>query len=318
MKQINKINIKEYVAGEKAALKDELIEFQEDNCWHEVGYAPRLAIIQIGDNDASNRYVAGKMRDLKEVGMIGRVYKFDEDDLSQDELEWFIEDLNMDEDISGIIVQLPLPDKYDVSRVKRAIAPAKDADGFHPLSVVDPATPAGIVEYLEACGYDFDGKNAVILGRSDIVGRPMAKLLLDRNMNVVVLHSHTGAEDRAFYLEHADLVICAVGKAGTISKADKLKKSAWIIDVGINRDAESGRLVGDCEEGLDVDYQSCVPGGVGLLTRLQLSKNLAKLYEDENRIPERQYDYGDDDGVCISDYDCGDDGDDEEEDEDNE
>jgi methylenetetrahydrofolate dehydrogenase (NADP+)/methenyltetrahydrofolate cyclohydrolase len=124
--------------------------------------------------------------------------------------------------------------------------------------------------------YEFSGKNAVIIGRSNIVGKPMHKLLLDANMNVTILHTRTSEEDKRFYLEHADLIVVAAGKAGVLNKSYKLKESAIVMDVGINFD-ENGKLIGDCEKDLPVAFQSPVPGGCGLLTRLAVIENLIKL-----------------------------------------
>ena len=157
-----------------------------------------------------------------------------------------------------------------------AIDPSKDIDGFHPLSKTVAATPLGAFTYLKDMKYDFSGKNAVIIGRSHIVGRPMHKLLLDADMNVVVLHTKTSEEDKRFYLANADLIIVAAGKAGVIDSSYHLKNSAVIMDVGINFNDE-GKLIGDCEPGLDVAFQSPVPSGCGLLTRLAVIENLVSL-----------------------------------------
>lgn len=258
-------DIKNYVLNKKAALKEEISTLNRDIC---------LAIVQVNDDIASNVYIKGKLKDLEEVGMKSKFIKLD-NLTTQDELLNVISKLNEDETVNGIIVQLPLPESIDEYIIKKAIIPSKDADGFSPLAIVDPATPKGILNYLIDNDYKFDGKNAVVIGRSEIVGKPMAKLLLEKNMNCVVLHSHTTEEDKRFYLEHADLIVVSVGKEKVLDKTYKLKKDAVVIDVGINR--VDGKLVGDCEKDLDVYFQSSVPGGVGLLTRLQLLMNLKEL-----------------------------------------
>ena len=142
--------------------------------------------------------------------------------------------------------------------------------------MVNPCTPQGIINYLEYNKIPLDGKNAVVIGRSTSVGKPMAKLLLQENANVTVLHSHTKEEDLKNYIKNADVIVCAVGKRNFLNNSLEYKKNAIVIDVGINRD-ENNKLCGDCEKDLPVGYQSPVPGGVGLLTRVSLYNNLIKL-----------------------------------------
>ena len=257
-------NIKEYVANRKLVLKEEL---KETNL--------RAVIVQVGNVEASNRYVRNKIKDLEEVGIKTELLHFDEH-ISEEALLLVIKDLNNDEFVTGYLVQLPLPKHISEEKVNLTIDPAKDIDGFHPLSKTVAATPLGVYTYLKDMNYEFSGKNAVIIGRSHVVGRPMHKLLLDANMNVTILHTRTSEEDKRFYLEHADLIIVAAGKAGVLNKSYKLKESAVVIDVGINFD-ENGKLIGDCEKDLPVAFQSPVPGGCGLLTRLAVIENLIKL-----------------------------------------
>lgn len=257
-------NIKEYVANKKLVLKEEL---KETNL--------RAAIVQVGNVEASNRYVRNKIKDLEEVGIKTELLHFDEH-ISEEALLLAIKGLNNDEFVTGYLVQLPLPKHISEEKVNLAIDPTKDLDGFHPESKTTAATPLGVYNYLKAMNYNFSGKNAVIIGRSHIVGRPMHKLLLDANMNVTILHTRTSEEDKRFYLEHADLIIVAAGKAGVVNKSYKLKESAVIMDVGINFN-EEGKLIGDCEKDLPVAFQSPVPGGCGLLTRLAVIENLIKL-----------------------------------------
>jgi methylenetetrahydrofolate dehydrogenase (NADP+)/methenyltetrahydrofolate cyclohydrolase len=257
-------NIKEYVANRKLVLKEEL---KETNL--------RAVIVQVGNVEASNRYVRNKIKDLEEVGIKTELLHFDEH-ISEEALLLAIKGLNNDEFVTGYLVQLPLPKHISEEKVNLAIDPTKDIDGFHPLSKTVAATPLGVYNYLKAMNYSFSGKNAVIIGRSNIVGKPMHKLLLEANMNVIMLHTRTTEEDKRFYLEHADLIIVAAGRAGIVNKSYKLKESAVIMDVGINFN-EEGKLIGDCEKDLPVAFQSPVPGGCGLLTRLAVIENLIEL-----------------------------------------
>ena len=167
---------------------------------------------------------------------------------------------------------MPLPKHINEETVKLAIAPSKDVDGFHPLSHLDPCTPRGIMNYLNSENVQIQGKNAVVIGRSNIVGKPMAKLLLVANANVTVLHSKTTFEDMHKYIANADIIVIAIGKAGFLDEKFSYKPTAILVDVGINR-LEDG-LHGDAIPNLPVGLQTPVPGGVGLLTRLALYQNL--------------------------------------------
>lgn len=262
-------DVKEYVAFKKQYIKDKVSKLERK---------PKIGIIQVNDDPASNAYIRGKLKDIAEVGLESELLKLDISTSEADLLK-IIDDFNNREDIGGFIVQLPLPKGIDEEKVKNSIKPSKDVDGFHPLSKISPATPKGILTFLEDNGFDFKGKNAVVLGRSNIVGKPMAKLLTSKDMNVTLLHSKTSRQDMDFYIAHADLVIVAIGKIGVIDRSYPFKKSAVIFDVGINR-GEDGKLHGDVEPDLDVYFQSRVPGGVGLLTRLALLLNLLEVYEN--------------------------------------
>ena len=173
--------IKEYVAARKAAIAEEIKARLR---------APHLSILQVNDNPASNAYVNGKMRDAKELGVEATLLSFPTT-ISEDELLGEIRRLNDDASVDGIIVQLPLPRHIREEAVKWTVDPRKDVDGFHPCTTFEPCTPKGIVEYLSSVGFSFSGKNAVVLGRSNIVGKPMAKMLLARSCNVTVLHIKT-------------------------------------------------------------------------------------------------------------------------------
>jgi methylenetetrahydrofolate dehydrogenase (NADP+)/methenyltetrahydrofolate cyclohydrolase len=257
------MEIKDYVAERKIALKDEILRLKKP---------PVLSIITIGENAASESYVRGKMKDAGEVGVIALLASLSEA-TSEEALLSLIQKQNRDEGIDGILVQLPLPKAISEKAVHLAIEPKKDVDGFSPLSPFECCTPKGIIDYLTAEGFPFKGANAVVLGRSEIVGKPMAKLLLKHDCNVTVLHSKTSEIDKRFYLSHADLVVVAIGKPGLIDETYQFKSTAWVVDVGINR-GEDGHLHGDCLPGLRVAKQTPVPGGVGLLTRLALLENL--------------------------------------------
>ena len=246
-------NIKEYVANKKLVLKEKL---KCNNL--------KAVIVQVGNVEASNRYVRNKIKDLEEVGITAELLKFPED-ISEEALLAQLHQLNTDDTVTGYLVQLPLPKHISEEKVNLIIDPTKDIDGFHPLSKTVAATPLGVYNYLK-----------VIIGRSNIVGKPMHKLLLNANMNVVMLHTKTTEEDKRFYLEHADLIIVAAGKAGILNKSYKLKESAVVMDIGINFSTD-GKLIGDCEPNLPVAFQSPVPGGAGLLTRLAVIENLIEL-----------------------------------------
>ena len=257
------MEIKEYVALRKEALKNEVASLD---------HVPHLVIIQANDNPASDAYIRGKMKDSAEINAKATLLKFDPC-ISEEELLSEIEKVNKDPEVDGLIVQLPLPNHIREELVKAAVDPSKDVDGFHPTTTFDPCTPKGIVDYLTASGFSFQGKNAVVLGRSNIVGKPMAKMLLKKNCNVTVLHSKTTEEDKAFYIGHADLIVVAIGRLGLLDNRYPYKESCCLVDVGINR-GEDGKLHGDAVPGLPIALQTPVPGGVGLLTRLALIENL--------------------------------------------
>lgn len=263
------INIKEYVNKRKDEIK---------NLISKLSIKPHLVIVSLNDDEASKAYVRGKLKDGNDVGANVELIKLNEN-ATEHELFSLLDTLNKDDNIHGIIVQMPLPKQINEEKVKEYILPKKDVDGFNCLSKVDPCTPKGIINFLEYLKFDFKGKNAVVIGRSNIVGKPMAKLLLAKNCNVTQLHSKTSDDDMRFYLAHADLVVVAVGHKYLLNSSFALKPSAYIIDVGINR--ENGKLYGDCEPNLKVEYQTPVPGGVGLITRLTLLDNLMEVYKNE-------------------------------------
>ncbi len=264
--------MKEYVARRKGELQAEIALFDRK---------PGLAVVQVGHDAASDSYIRGKRKDAEGLGLAFKHLWFPED-IGEKELEEAVLKEASDPSIDGIIVQLPLPKGLDEKAIGRLIPLSKDVDGFIFDSPFEPCTPKGIVDYLASVGFPFEGKNAVVIGRSDIVGKPLARLLTRKNMNVTLLHSRTSEEDKKFYLGHADLVAVAIGREGYLDGRFPLKKDAYLIDVGINRGVD-GKLRGDILPGREVAYQSPVPGGVGLLTRLALMENVCLAYKEKRK-----------------------------------
>ena len=257
--------VKEYVKQRKEEIKELVLKMERK---------PSIAIVQVNEDAGSNAYVKGKLKDAAELGINADLIKLPLD-ISQEELLKVIDELNNDDVHDGFIVQMPLPRQINEDTVKLAVSPKKDVDGFHPLSSLSPCTPKGIMNYLHSENVQILGKNAVVIGRSNIVGKPMAKLLLKESANVTVLHSKTTFEDMSRYIENADIIVVAIGKQGFLDNRFTYKPNATIIDVGISRD-ETG-LHGDAIPDLPVKIQTPVPGGVGLLTRLALYENLLEI-----------------------------------------
>ncbi|GLX63618.1 bifunctional methylenetetrahydrofolate dehydrogenase/methenyltetrahydrofolate cyclohydrolase FolD [Proteus sp. DFP240708] len=249
--------------------------------------APGLAVILVGDNPASQIYVGSKRRACEEVGFISRSYDLP-DTTSEADLLNLIDQLNEDNTIDGILVQLPLPAGIDNVKVLERIHPDKDVDGFHPYNIgrlcqrapkLRPCTPRGIVTLLERCNIPMNGLNAVIIGASNIVGRPMSLELLLAGCTTTVTHRFT--KDLRFHVEHADLVVVAVGKPNFIP-GEWIKPGAIVIDVGINR-LESGKVVGDVDfeaASQRAGWISPVPGGVGPMTVATLIQNTLQACEE--------------------------------------
>jgi methylenetetrahydrofolate dehydrogenase (NADP+)/methenyltetrahydrofolate cyclohydrolase len=254
-------DIKEYTKLLKESYKQRVAAFEEP---------PTLAIIQVGDNEASNRYVKNKIKDCDEVGITAHCYKFEED-ITEIELDQELR--NLCDFYDGVIVQLPLPQHIRSSIATAAIPADKDVDGFRHDSWFNPATPQGIKSYLEYCGFDFVGKHIVIIGRSDIVDKPLARMLTDKDCTVTLCHSKTLWEDIWNSVNNSDLTICAVGQPHFL---DCSSLSIPVIDVGINFDKE-GKMCGDCFVWNGTERNvSPVPGGVGLLTRVALLENVVE------------------------------------------
>lgn len=238
-----------------------------------------LCIIQVGDNPASNSYIKGKLADCHEVGINPDLVRL-EDTVSTEYLVNFIHVLNRSESITGIIVQLPLPSHIDVKQIQRAISPEKDVDGFHPMSNFPPCTPKGVIRYLTDNGCKFEGKKALVIGRSDIVGKPLAQMLTDLNCTVTLAHSKTSQEDLLHYIENSDIVFTAIDKIEYygMEYAPYFEKVQTIIDIGLGK-SEQGKLKGNLSSELVDHLNKCGNfvvsgiGGVGLLTRLQLLTN---------------------------------------------
>lgn len=256
------MTIKEYIKIRKEEIKEEVSKMK---------HVPSLTIVQLNEDEASKAYVKGKLKDAAELGINATLIKLPVD-TSEEILLCKIAELNNDPKVDGFIVQMPLPKHISEAKVTLAISPEKDVDGFHPMSKFVPCTPLGIMKYLKRENIQILGKNAVVIGRSNIVGKPMARLLLKESANVTVLHSKTSREDMQNYVKNADIIVVAVGKQGLLDNSFTYKKDAVIIDVGINRD-ETG-LHGDAVPNLPVRLQTPVPGGVGLLTRIALIENL--------------------------------------------
>ncbi|MFZ3063596.1 MAG: bifunctional methylenetetrahydrofolate dehydrogenase/methenyltetrahydrofolate cyclohydrolase FolD [Actinomycetota bacterium] len=251
------------------------------------GITPGLAVAIVGEDPASQVYVRGKEKACQEVGIYSEKHALPES-VSQGELLCLIAQLNRDNKIHGILVQLPLPGHIDEDRIIDAIDPKKDVDGFHPINVGNlfigkptflPCTPHGIIELLKRSGVEIEGKNAVVVGRSNIVGKPVSILLLQENATVTMCHSRTadlGAETR-----RADILVAAVGRPEVI-KADMVKGGVAVIDVGVNR--VEGRLVGDVafeEVSRKASAITPVPGGVGPMTIAMLMKNTLRAAQME-------------------------------------
>ena len=259
------MTIKEYVKVRKEELKNIVSSLEK---------VPHLVIVQLNEDEASKAYVRGKLKDAAELGIQADLYKFPVT-MTEAELLKEIDKINKDDSVDGFIVQMPLPKGIDEEKIKLAVSPKKDVDGFHPLSKLNPCTPQGIMDYLHRENVEILGKNAVVIGRSNIVGKPMAHLLLKESANVTVLHSKTKFEDMFNYVKNADIIVVAVGRQYLLDNRFEFKPSAVVVDVGINRD-EAG-LHGDALPDLPVRLQTPVPGGVGLLTRLALMENLLKI-----------------------------------------
>ena len=281
------------IDGKELARKTrEKLKIECDNLKKE-GILPKLAVIMVGDDKASQIYVKNKSKACQEIGI-----KFEEyflgNDIKQEELIELIQKLNLDKSINGILLQSPIPKSLDINEAFRIILPEKDVDGFNPINVGKlclnqetfvSCTPYGIMKMFEEYDIDLTGKNVTILGRSNIVGKPLIQCCLNKNATVTVCHSKT--KDLKEHTKNADIVISAIGKAKFVT-ADMIKDGDVVIDVGINRD-ESGKIVGDVDfekVSSKASYITPVPGGVGPMTIAMLMNNVIKATKLQNRRSE--------------------------------
>lgn len=268
-----RIDGKAVAAEVRAKVKTEVAQMEEE------GFTPGLAVVLVGDDPASHTYVRNKKKACEETGINSEIYELPAS-TSQQELMSLIHKLNVRPDIDGILVQSPLPNGLDETAVVNAIDPGKDVDAFHPVNVGHimigdfdflPCTPAGVMELLHHEGISPAGKRCVVIGRSNIVGKPMAMLLLHENGTVTVCHSKT--QELAQICREADILVAAVGKSKFVT-ADMVKPGAVVIDVGMDRD-ENGKLCGDVDYAAVepvASYITPVPGGVGPMTIAMLLK----------------------------------------------
>ncbi len=271
------INGKEIAAQMRKTMTDKVTDLKNS------GTTPGLAVVLVGEDSASKTYVNMKEKACAQVGMYSRLIRFDAS-ISEEELLQTIHELNADRAIHGILVQLPLPKHISETKVLETIIPEKDVDGFHPINIgrmmtgqdaFVSCTPFGILKMLQFSNVQIEGKNAVIVGRSNIVGKPIGQLLLNENATVTYCHSRT--VDLSSFTKNADILIVATGIAGLIGPSD-IKPGAVVIDVGMNRD-ENGKLCGDVEfEGAKevAGHITPVPGGVGPMTITMLMHNTLK------------------------------------------
>ncbi|MDY4210997.1 MAG: bifunctional methylenetetrahydrofolate dehydrogenase/methenyltetrahydrofolate cyclohydrolase FolD [Treponema sp.] len=263
------------------------------------GISPCLAVILVGNNPASVSYVTGKQKALAEAGMTDKSVHLPED-TSEEELVELIERLNNDKTVNGILVQLPLPKHINEDRVITAITPEKDVDGFHPVNVGNlmigrkaflPCTPHGVIVLLEKMNIETSGKHCVIIGRSNIVGKPLAILMSSKKVNSTVTICHTGTKDIESIVKQADIIVAAAGHPMTVTK-QMVKPGAVVIDVGVNRIPDSTKKSGFRLTG-DVDFEAVseiasyitpVPGGVGPMTIAMLMVNTLEAAKNQNNL----------------------------------
>ena len=275
------ISGKDLAAEIKRDIAADVVKYKE-----QYGREPHLVVILVGENPASVSYVTGKAKDSEEVGFKNTTIRRPET-VSEQEVLDLIAELNADTTVDGILVQLPLPKHISEEKVIAAISKEKDVDGFHPLNVaalwqkqkcILPCTPKGVIKLLDKAGVEIAGKKAVVIGRSNIVGLPVSKLLLDRNATVTMCHSRT--KNLAEVTREADILVVAIGRPKFVT-ADMVGEGAAVIDVGVNRDPDTGKLCGD------MDFAACaekasvitpVPGGCGPMTRACLMENTIECY----------------------------------------
>ncbi len=280
-----KINVKDIVKRKKEDLKKKVEFLKEKNI------IPKLAVILASEDEASKIYVGKKRKMCEELGILQQEYILDQS-VTTEKIVNIINKLNNDSSVHGILVQLPLFRHLDMDKILDSISDKKDVDGFHPLTLGKlfigeqetfvPCTPKGIMTILDDIGTEYEGKHAVIVGRSRIVGKPISQILLKRGATVTICHSKTN--DISNFTKQADILVVAVGKPHIVTK-DMVKKGAIVVDVGINR--VNGKVIGDVdtENVLDVCSKiTPVPGGVGLTTVLSLLENVVQAASEQNNI----------------------------------
>ena len=262
------------------------VKLQVEEVAKQYGRVPHLVVILVGEDPASQSYVKGKGKDAEEVGFKSTTIRKPAS-ISEEELLSLIHELNNDEGVDGILVQLPLPKHIDEDKVIETIDKSKDVDGFHPANVaalwqkrpcIYPCTPKGIIKLLDKAGIEIEGKKVVVIGRSNIVGLPVSKMLLDRNATVTIAHSRT--KNLPQVTSEADILVVAIGKPKFVT-SDMVKPGAAVIDVGVNRDPETGKLCGDVDFDAVEPIASVitpVPGGVGPMTRACLMENTLECF----------------------------------------
>lgn len=265
------VSCKDYVEIKKKELKEEIRHFNRK---------PALAVIQIDNDQASNSYIKGKQKDCDEIGIEMRHVNIYSNVAGQKEVECIIKDIAKS-DADGIIIQLPIPDKYDLERLQHLIPPEKDVDGFRRDSCFKPCTPKGIIDWMEYNNFEFKGKDCCVLGRSKIVGLPLTNMLIGKGATVTCCNSTTPSTE--YYTRNADYVFSAIGIPHYFDFSDFFEYCELIVDIGINR-IKDNKLCGDInccsfEEYLSGTYVTPVPGGVGLLTRTSLMQNVVDAYK---------------------------------------
>lgn len=265
------VSCKDYVEIKKKELKEEIKHLDKK---------PVLAVIQIDDDQASNSYIKGKQKDCDEIGIEMRHVNIYSNTTEQKEVECVITDIAKS-DTDGIIIQLPIPGKYNLERLQNLIPTEKDVDGFRRDSCFKPCTPKGIIDWMEYNNFEFEGKDCCVLGRSKIVGLPLTNMLIEKGATVTCCNSTTPST--WYYTRNADYAFSAVGVPNYFDFSDFQDFCELVVDIGINRD-ENGKLCGDVnnagfESSLNDTYVTPVPGGVGLLTRLTLMQNVVDAYK---------------------------------------
>lgn len=279
------ISIKEYVEIRKNELKDIVDIMKEKPC---------LMVVQIGNDAASNSYIKGKSKDCQDIGIVFRHLHIEQyDDLETSDIISIINKHKQWYKPDGVIVQLPIPNKFDADKIQRTISLIKDVDGFQKMSCFDPCTPKGVIDYLKYNNYQFEGKHALVIGRSNIVGKPLAEMLLNLNCTVTVCHSKTNPYQLEDAIELADIVFTCINKIEFFNGS--FRSNQDIIDIGLGRGADGklhGNLSQKCYERMKRfnpdNYVISGTGGVGLLTRIALLENVIKAYKLQKIIEENK------------------------------